>query len=585
MMHRFQFVLFFLSIVDKSLPNKILTLKILHTASFHSKFEPIQFGSETRYGIARIVNFVKEEKKERNRPTLYFDTLDCFTGSIWYSIYHWEVCADFIKLLPVDALSVGDAEMRSREEGKREEIFHLFLKRIRKTVICSNCNVTNDKNFYHLIRPSTILQVGEHKRRIGVVGYIEQRISPDPFANVKFTNTVMAVCDAVKFLISKNVNIIIALGHGSLAVDKLIAKTCAGLDIIIGGHSRLFFYNGEPPVPHQKVRSVYPWVIRNNANERVLLVHPGAYGQYVGKLVVTFNAFGRIENFIGNPVYMDSTVKEDGETMALVEDYRKRTKEFTTRAIGKTRVTLDAQCAWRECNLGNLVTDAYVQYRASEYHRTHYWTDAPMALINSGAIRANIHLEPDHSTISMADIQRSLPFSDFLVCMELKGSDLRYALEYSVADEDDNNAAKFLQVSGIRVLYDFREPSYQKIISIKVRCARCETPHYNDLEDNRMYRVLMTEFLAGGGDGFVMLRANDVQMYFEQLTNTDIVEQYIRWNKHIQTGVEERISIVPDDYDLDENGTCKIDLFLYSLLLIFFYNIIILRYSHFSLRS
>lgn len=39
-------------------------------------------------------------------------------------------------------------------------------------------------------------------------------------------------------------NKIIALGHAGFNVDKEIAKRVRGVDIVIGGHSNTFLYNG-----------------------------------------------------------------------------------------------------------------------------------------------------------------------------------------------------------------------------------------------------------------------------------------------------------------------------------------------------
>lgn len=50
-----------------------------------------------------------------------------------------------------------------------------------------------------------------------------------------------------------------------------------------------------------------------------------------------------------------------------------------------SQVTLDSNCRFTECNLGNLIADAMVYVRSMQYNGTDgYWTDAPIALMNGG---------------------------------------------------------------------------------------------------------------------------------------------------------------------------------------------------------
>ena len=41
------------------------------------------------------------------------------------------------------------------------------------------------------------------------------------------------------------VKIIIALGHAGISVDKEVARSVDHVDIVVGGHSNTFLYNGK----------------------------------------------------------------------------------------------------------------------------------------------------------------------------------------------------------------------------------------------------------------------------------------------------------------------------------------------------
>lgn len=43
----------------------------------------------------------------------------------------------------------------------------------------------------------------------------------------------------------RGVNIIIALGHSGFHLDKLIAEYVPDVDLVIGGHTNTFLFNGQ----------------------------------------------------------------------------------------------------------------------------------------------------------------------------------------------------------------------------------------------------------------------------------------------------------------------------------------------------
>ena len=61
--------------------------------------------------------------------------------------------------------------------------------------------------------------------------------------------------------------------------------------------------------------------------------------------------------------------------------------------VGSSFVFLDAKrpdCMLKECNLGNVVTDAMVFYYANQSANNAQWTAASIAVQNSGSITASI---------------------------------------------------------------------------------------------------------------------------------------------------------------------------------------------------
>ena len=44
------------------------------------------------------------------------------------------------------------------------------------------------------------------------------------------------------------------------------------------------------------------------------------------------------------------------------------------------------------------------------------------------------------------------------------------------------------------------------MVSAKVRCGNCDVPSYKQLEPNKMYEVLLLDFMYKGGDGYTMFK-------------------------------------------------------------------------------
>lgn len=103
---------------------------------------------------------------------------------------------------------------------------------------------------------------------------------------IKLTNTTsfksFPTSKESAILKANGVNIIIALGHSGLDVDKLIAEKCNDVDVVIGGHSHTFLYTGTPPDAEVPV-STYPVIVQRGGRQ-VPVVQAYAFTKYLGYL-------------------------------------------------------------------------------------------------------------------------------------------------------------------------------------------------------------------------------------------------------------------------------------------------------------
>ncbi len=78
--------------------------------------------------------------------------------------------------------------------------------------------------------------------------------------------------------------------------------------------------------------------------------------------------------------------------LALVQEWKFKVSNFSDEVIAKSHVFLDGQrdsCRLRECNLGNLIADAYL-WSLITFPDEEGWNEVSIAVQNGGGIRASI---------------------------------------------------------------------------------------------------------------------------------------------------------------------------------------------------
>jgi 5'-nucleotidase len=62
---------------------------------------------------------------------------------------------------------------------------------------------------------------------------------------------------------------------------------------------------------------------------------------------------------------------------------------------------------------------------------------------------------------------------------------------------------------------------------VKALCQKCSVPIYELLDDEKLYKVAMPDFLANGGDGFSSFPEN-TRSRVEGRIDIDVLEEYIQ---------------------------------------------------------
>jgi 5'-nucleotidase len=197
---------------------------------------------------------------------------------------------------------------------------------------------------------------------------------------------------------------------------------------------------------------------------------------------------GRLRSLDWEVLPVTDEIPEDPDFNAAMGSYHALLTELS-QAVGRTAVPLDATAAanrTRETNLGSFIADAYRQA-----------VQAEVALLNGGSIRSDSVLEP--GPLTRRDVLAVHPYPDSVVSLEVRGEVLRQALEHGVSrSAEDAEPGRFPQVSGLRYAYDICRPAGSRVVEVTV--------NGQPLEPSRTYVLATNSYLAGGGDGYAMLK-------------------------------------------------------------------------------
>lgn len=479
-------------------------LDILHTNDVHSRIQSVNKYNSTCAvedeaegkcfgGMARIKARIDERRAalaQDNANVLVLDAGDQFQGSLFYTTYKGEVAAELLNMIRPDAMAVGNHEF---DDGA--ETLSKFVDKAEFPVISANTSAYFEPLLKDKLPGYVIVEKGGEK--IGIVSVVaaDTKELSSPGDNVAFAGEISVLKSAIPEIQSQGVNKIIALTHVGLAMDKQIAASVSGIDVIVGGHSHSLLSNGE-----ESAAGPYPVWVENPDGVKVPIVQAGAYSKYLGEISVNFNDEGVVTAAYGEPHLLDSSVTPDAAVAARVAELAAPIEELKKKPVGETAAVIDgdrSSCRVGECAMGNLVADAMLERVKGQ--------GVTIAIQNGGGLRASI----DEGLITMGEVLEVLPFQNSLSTFELKGSDVMAALENGVSQVEEIKG-RFPQVSGLRFSWDdSAEPLKGRVKQVQVMADG----KWSDLDPDATYKVVSNDFMRGGGDGYAVFKDKGLNAY------------------------------------------------------------------------
>jgi 5'-nucleotidase len=450
-----------------------------------------------RGGLARVLSLKKSIQQE-NPNTLFLMAGDTISPSVESITYKGAQMIEAWNVAGLDYATFGNHEFDFGPAVLTDRI-----KESRFRWIAANVIDTKTGQPFGGVQPFVIREFGGVK--IGIFGLVlpETKNTSRPGDEVEFRDPCETAQKMVSEIHNQGAKIVVALTHLSMREDKQVAR-CANVDVIIGGHEHTLLESAAGRAPIFKMTS--------DARE-------------LGRIDLNISPDGTLDSIDWKVIPVTDQTKEDPEFASV---YRKYAGLLTQLAkpIGRASIALDARSAenrTRETNVGNLVTDAFRKFTASD-----------VALMNGGSVRADNVVGP--GVLTMRDVLSILPFKNKLVKIEVTGAMLLSALEHGVSrSREDSQPGRFPQVSGLTFSFDASRPAGSRVTELKI--------NGRPLEAAKKYTLATTNFIAlDGGDGYTMFKGAPIILAPDRAPlDSDVLTREIRRARRVAPRVEGRI--------------------------------------------
>ncbi|MFD9334073.1 bifunctional metallophosphatase/5'-nucleotidase [Streptomyces sp. NPDC060028] len=519
--------------------SRTVDVQMLSFNDFHGTLEPPQGSSgtvserqadgTTKAIPAGGVEYLATSLREARKGHEYSVTAaagDMIGGSPMLSgIFHDEPTVEALNKLKLDVTSVGNHEF---DEGKTElrrmayggchpveGCFEYGKEFTGSEFKYLAANVTDEKTKRPMMNPTFIWQKGDVK--IGFIGVTLEGtpdvVTADGVKGLKFGDEVETINKYAAELNKQGVKSIVALIHeGGLpasgaynydcdapgagagvsgAIVDIAKNVDAKVDALVTGHT------------HQ----AYACNIPDPAGNPRMVTSAASYGRLFTDTTLTYDRQTKdiVRTPVSSPKPVNKLVSRDQPKAPDMTELVDRWKALAAPVANRTMGYISADIPGRgseapEKPLGDLIADAQLEALAPAAKG-----GAQLAIMNPGGIRADLAYkaagDEGDGVVTYGESYTVQPFNNLMNVVDLTGAQLITALQQQVSGPVNGPNPKILQVSkGFTYTLDATKTGADRVVvdSVKLNGAA--------IDPAKTYRVAMNEFLAGGGDGFTVLK-------------------------------------------------------------------------------
>lgn len=431
-----------------------LKLGIIHTNDTHGHLLPFRVHGENDWGgVARRRVAMQRARADTDYYWLALDAGDVFQGTPLSNMLTGFLDLECMNQMGYDAMCLGNHEF---DFG-----YALIRSRLADANFPMLCaNVVDRDRGTPVAEPYVVLRRGDY--RIGIIGLTTETLAyethPKVGEQIRVFPTIPVARNMAGYLRSVGCDIVIALAHQGYERDLLMAEAVPEIDVIVGGHSHTFLDQ--------------PARVGN-----VVVTQNGCWGEDLGVLKLSFTRDDPSQRFAladFSEVYepMEPALPQDDGLLAFINDYNQRLEQEMGKLVCQSAQDFPVdRVRFEENALADLVADALRSV-----------AEADCAIFNGGNFRSPLDAGP----VTYGELYQLLPYDNFLMKVKVSGAKLRELLSFAGQQYADGG---FPQLSGIRARY----------VDLQLVEA---TVNGAPLDDSAEYSLLVTDFLASGGDGF-----------------------------------------------------------------------------------
>jgi 5'-nucleotidase / UDP-sugar diphosphatase len=386
-----------------------LDLTILHTNDIHGHMLPFAYTEEGRGklerpsvgGAARRATLIKRLKASIRNPVMLVDAGDVFTRGPLTNAYEGVADVEVMNALGYELTVIGNNEFKAKDAieatdaaGAQAALLRV-IKRSRFPWICAN---TTDQKGAMLegVAPYVVREIGGV--RVGFLGLTAPRSATypqtkgwtisDPIAAAKeWIPRVRAECD-----------VLIALTHIGVDLDRELAAQTSGIDAIVGGDSHTFLYEAT--------------VVKNQKDVPVPIVQTGEFGVNLGRFDLHFErgvgGDWRLARYEYRLIPVGPSLREDPAVAAVASRYARPFQNV----VGRTPVGATPE------ERARLTTQALVDALRAQ-------TGSDLAVNPLGGGMFDAFQRPQ---VTRYDVYAAMPFKNTVVRARLTGDEVRALL-------------------------------------------------------------------------------------------------------------------------------------------------------------
>lgn len=548
-------------------------LTVLHVNDSHSyldatgdKLKPEGKSTYVKLGAwARLQTAVDGVRSEKGNVAL-LHAGDAVQGDLYFMKYNGKPEMEFLNRLGFDAYTLGNHEF-----DKGTPFLVKFLKYAKLPVLGANIDASGQPKLAEKLKPYTILTYG--KEKVGIIGLTikDTAFISSPGKGVTFVEEAEAAKKYVKELQAKGVDKIILLTHVGLDNDKKLAATVPGVDVIVGGHSHSLLADPDAmSALGKKVQDTYPVIVKGADGNDVYVVTAWKWGRVLGRLDVTFDANGQVTAAKGLPVMLvgDSfrqknekkqkvalegeakaamiktinsspvaeVVAKDAKSVAFLKPYSAGVEEMRKDIIGIAVRPLPhirvpgVNDSGVDLKNGSLIAPIVCKAMLAKLATT--GEPADIALQNAGGVRESV----EQGNITVGTAYTLMPFNNSLTLLTLTGAQVKTALETGVT----RGSGAFPYVGGARYTADMNKPEGQRITKVEV----FKKGKWMPLNTSDEYRLVTNSYLAGGGDGYVVMKEAKTK-YDTGFVDAEAFIEYVKKTQYIKAPKVFDVTYIP----------------------------------------